>query len=135
MQIRFSNVKAFPTVAISILLALGLLIFGIYVIIPPTWLGLSIKTAYPNIIIRTIFGTLMASPAIPILYCNIKYDLKTLVTYKLKRLRPFVFWMGVTYLYLCVLRIMIAGVFPPIWLLYLVLGIISLVIWLANKYH
>lgn len=134
MQVKFSNIKTFPTVAISILLALTLLAFGIYVIIPPDWLGLTLTTPYPNIVIRSAFGALMSAPAIPILYCNIKYDLKTLVTTKLKKLSPYMFWMGVTYIYLCALRITVAGVFPPLWILHAVAALITLIIWMANKY-
>ncbi len=129
-----SNIKAFPTVAISLILALTLCLFGVYVIIPSDWLGLAVTSAYPSILVRSIFGVLMALPAVPIIYCNVRYDLKTLVKTKLKKIRPYVFWMAVTYFYLTALRILIAGLFPPIWLVYLALGLISIVIWLANKY-
>lgn len=134
MRLNLSNIKAFPTVAISLLLALTLCFFGIYVIIPTDWLGLPTTTVYPNLIVRSIFGIFMALPAIPIIYCNIKYSLKTLVKTKLKKIRPYVFWMAVTYFYLTTLRILIVGLFPPIWLLYLTLGLISMIIWFANKY-
>ena len=134
MQLRLSNIKAFPAIAISIILAVTLLLFGIYVIIPADLLGLPVTTAYPNLIVRSIFGIFMSAPAIPILYCNIRYDLKTLVTEKMHKLRPYMFWMGVTWIYLCILRILIAGLLPPIFLVYLALAAISFVVWLSNRY-
>jgi hypothetical protein len=134
MQLKLSNIKAFPAVAVSVVLAVTLCLFGIYVIIPSDWLGLAVGTAYPNLTVRSIFGLFMAYPALPILYCNIRYDLKTLVTEKMYKLRPYLFWMGVTYIYMCALRILIVGFLPPIFLLYLALAIISFIIWLSNKY-
>jgi uncharacterized membrane protein YfcA len=134
MQVRLDNIKAFPAIAVSVILAFTLLLFGIYVMIPTDLLGLAISKAYPNIFVRSIFGIFMAFPAIPILYCNIKYDIKTLVKDKMPKLRPYIFWMGVTYGYMCALRILIAGVFPPIFLLYLTLSAISFVVWLSNRY-
>lgn len=134
MQLKLSNVKAFPAIAVSIILALTLLLFGVYIIIPSQWLGLAVGSVYPNWITRSIFGIFMAAPAIPILYCNIRYDLKTLVKEKMHKLRPYMFWMGVTWVYLCILRILIAGFFPPIFLVYLALAAISFVVWLSNKY-
>jgi hypothetical protein len=133
MHIKLSNVKAFPTVAISIVLALVLALLGVYAFIPADWLGIAV-TVYPNFLIRSIFGIITAFPAIPILYSNIRYDLKTLVEQKMPKLRPYMFWMSVTYFYLTALRILYAGPFPPIWLLYLALGIISTIIWLTNRY-
>lgn len=135
MQIRLSNIKAFPAIAVSIILALTLLVFGVYVIIPSSLLGLAATSAYPNIAVRSLFGIFMAYPAIPILYCNFRYDLKTLIKDKMPKLRPYMFWMGVTYTYICILRVLIAGFFPPIFLLYLALAAISFVVWLSNKYH
>lgn len=134
MQLRLSNIKAFPAIAISIILALTLLLFGIYVIIPSDWLGLAIGTAYPNVIVRSVFGIFMAAPAIAILYYNVRYDIRTLVKYKVDKIRPYVFWMGVTYVYMCILRILIVGLFPPLFLLYLSLAAISFVVWLSNRY-
>lgn len=134
MQLRLSNIKAFPAIAVSIILAITLLLFGVYVIIPSEWLGLAVTNAYPNLIARSIFGIFMSAPAVPILYCNIRYDLKTLVTEKMQKLRPYMFWMGVTWIYVCILRILIAGFFPPIFLVYLALAAISFVVWLSNRY-
>ena len=134
MQLKLSNIKAFPALAVSIILALTLLLFGVYVIIPADWLSLPISKAYPNILVRSIAGVFMAFPAIMILYYNIRYDLKTLLTKKVDKLRPYIYWMGVTYGYMSILRILIAGVFPPIFLLYLTLAVITFVIWLSNKY-
>jgi hypothetical protein len=136
MHIKIGNIKAFPTVAISIILALVLVLFGIYVMIPADWLGVSVTaSAYPNLIIRSVFGIITAAPAMPILYCNVRYDMKTLVETKLPKLRPYIFWMAVTYFYLTALRILYAGFFPPIWLVYLALGLISTTIWLTNRYY
>lgn len=134
MQLRLSDIRAFPVVAITLVLAVVLLLFGVYLIIPSNWLGLALSTAYPDVIGRSIFGLLTSAPAVPIIYCNIKYDLKTLIKDKYKKLRPYVFWMGVTWLYLCVLRIVVAGWFPPIFLIYLALALVSFIIWFSNKY-
>lgn len=134
MQLKLSNIKAFPAIAVSIILALTLLFFGVYVMLPVDLLGLPISAAYPNLIVRSIAGMFMAYPAIPIIYCNIKYDLKTLVSEKMQKLRPYMFWMGVTYGYMCILRILIMGFLPPLFLLYLALAAISFVVWLSNKY-
>lgn len=134
MRLSLSNIKAFPIVAISIVLALTLLLFGVYVCIPADWLGIT-TSAYPNAIVRSIFGFITAFPALPVLYYNIRYNLVTLVKKKWKRVRPYIFWMAVTYFYLCTLRILYLGLFPPLWLLYLALGFVSTIIWFSNRYH
>jgi hypothetical protein len=131
MHLKLYNVKTQPAIAITVILALILLTFGIYVIIPPAWLGLVANAAYADQLVRSVFGIFMCVPAIPILYKNIKYDLRTYVTKKAHTDRPFLFWMGVTYFYLCALRIIAVGIFPPVWIAYIALGLISMVLWLA----
>ncbi len=121
-----------PLVAISLILSVVLILFGIYVIIPGDWLGIIVTSVYPNQLIRSGFGLLMMAPAIPIIYWNIKYDLKTYLDRKHKQKRPFLFWMGVTYFYLTALRIIVIGVFPPLWLLYLALGLIAMILWMER---
>lgn len=134
MQLRLSNIKAFPAIAIIVILALTLCLLGIYVIIPPELLGVAGNTTYPSIIVRSIFGMFMAYPAVVILYANVRYNLKTLIKERMPKLRPYIFWMGVTYAYLTILRILIAGLFPPIFLAYMALAIISFIVWLSNRY-
>jgi hypothetical protein len=134
MQLRLSDVRAFPLVAITVLMAIVLCLFGIYVIIPPTWWGLDLKTSYPSIIGRSIFGVLTAYPAIMILYYNVRYSLHDLIKNKYKRIRPYIFWMGVVWSYITILRIIGSGWLPPVFLIYLAMAVISFIIWFSNKY-
>jgi hypothetical protein len=134
IRLKLSNIKSFPAVAISIVLAFTLCLFGIYVIIPSDWLGIPVTTAYPNLTVRSIFGIFMSYPGLRILYAHIRYDLKSLVKEEMQKLRPYIFWMGVTYTYMCALRILIVGIFPPIFLLYLALAVITFIVWFSNRY-
>lgn len=131
-KLKASNIRMSPLTAISLVLSIVLILFGIYVIIPADWLGIVVTSVYPSQLVRSLFGGLMMAPAIPILYWNIKYDLNTYLDKKHKQKRPYLFWMGVTYFYLAALRIAVIGLFPPIALLYIALGLITMILWMER---
>lgn len=130
LQVKMANVRQYPTIAISIVGALTLSILAIYSMIPADWLAA--EGAFPHQWVRSLFGIIMMLPAIPILYWNIKDDLST---YLLKegRTRKPLFWMGVSFFYLAAYRALWAGLFPPLWLLYLAEGLIIMIVWMGVK--
>jgi len=118
-----------PTVIITAFLAVGLVVLGLYSMIPVEWLGATTAT---NNTIRLIFGTFILLPSAPILFWMIKYSRQEYLERE-KRTRPFLFWMGVTYFYLTVFRILAYGFFPPVAILYLICGLITMTIWLGVR--
>lgn len=122
-------IKTNPTVPTTMFLALGLLVLGIYSLFPVEWFGATTAT---NNLVRLIFGIFILMPTTPLLFWMIK-DSRFEYLDKQKRTRPYLFWMGVTYFYLTVFRILAYGFFPPVFILYLVCGLITMTIWLGVK--
>lgn len=132
-KLKLTHVRSFPTIATSIVSSLVLIVLGIYSMIPPeVFGGEAVDSAYPAFWIRVVFGFLIMAPATPILYWNIKDDLSTYIL-KEARTRKFLFWMGCTYFYLTAFRVLWAGLFPPLWVLYLGFGLVTMIIWMGVK--
>lgn len=133
MQVKLSNIRGYPTVAITIVAAIILVVLGIYSMIPAAVFGgVAVGVAYPITWVRIVAGLLIMLPALPILYWNIKDDLSTYLL-KENRTRKWLFWMGVTYFYLTMYRMLWAGLFPPLWVLYLGFGLVIMIIWMGVK--
>lgn len=122
-------IKTNPTVPVTAFLAIGLLVLGLYSLFPVEWFG---ATAPTSNLVRFFFGVFILMPTTPLLYWMIK-DNRFDYLDKQKRTRPYLFWMGVTYFYLAMLRILAYGFFPPLFILYLVCGLITMTIWLGVK--
>lgn len=120
-------IKNNPTVPITATLAIGLVVLGLYALMPVEWFG---ATAVASNLARFISGLFILTPATPLLYWMIK-DNRFDYLDKRKRTKPFIFWMGVTYFYLAVFRTLAYGLFPPVAILYLVCGVIAMTIWLG----
>lgn len=132
-QVRLDDIRTWPTVAISIVLSMVLILFGIYIMIPAEWLSVVVTSVYPSQLVRMFFGLLLMAPGLMVMYLNIKYDLRVYIKEKRTKSTVALFWMGISFLYLCALRIIVIGVFPPIWLLYLALGLITMILWMEGK--
>lgn len=127
------SIKDHPTVAITIVAAIILVLFGIYSMIPAAIFGgAAVASAYPLEWLRALLGLFIMAPAIPIIYWNMKDKLDDYLI-KQHRTRKYIFWMGVTYFYLTIFRILWAGFFPPIWLIYLGFGVVMMIIWMGVK--
>jgi hypothetical protein len=122
-------IKTNPTIVITGILAALLIILGIYSIIPASIIGAATFTTNA---IRFIFGIFILIPALPVLYWIIR-DKREEYEMKQSRTRPYLFWMGVTFFYLTVFRLLAYGLFPPVGVLYLGCGLITMVIWLGVK--
>lgn len=120
-------IKNNPTVPITAMLSIGLLVLGLYALIPAEWFGV---TSVAGNVARFFTGLFILMPTTPLLYWMIK-DNRFDYLDKQKRTKPFIFWMGVTYFYLAVFRTLAYGLFPPVAILYLVCGFISMTIWLG----
>jgi len=118
-------VGKYPMELIEILLAIFLLLFGLYVMIPQELL--SAASVYQHNLVKFIFGALMSAPAISLLYHRISVDMESYIYIKQKKRRKALFWISVTWFYLTALRILIQPLLPPIFLTLLGLSLISFI--------
>lgn len=121
-------IRTNPTVLITMVLALTLVVLGLYSIFPAEWFGASSAVINP---VRLIFGLFIMTPSLPVLFWMLK-NKKSYIEHQ-KKVKPFLFWMGVTYFYLTAFRILAYGLFPPVAILYLACGVITMSIWLGVR--
>lgn len=114
-----------PMELIEILLAVFLLLFGLYVMVPQEFL--SAASVYEHNIIKFIFGALMSAPAISLLYHRFSGDMESYIYIKQKKRRKALFWISVTWFYLTMLRMLVQPLLPPIFLALLGLSLISFI--------
>lgn len=107
------------------LLAVFLLLFGLYVMIPQEFL--STASVYQNNIAKFIFGGLMAAPAVSLLYHRFSVDMESYIYIKQKKRRKALFWISITWLYMTILRMLVQPLLPPIFLAFLGLSLVSFV--------
>lgn len=119
-------IRKHPMELIELISAIGLLLFAIYVMIPLEWLG-SISTAYQYSWLRSVFGVLMALPAIRLLFIRFTSSTDEYIYYRQSNRRKALFWMGFTWLYMAALRVLSAAFLPPLFLLYLLISLITIV--------
>ncbi len=122
-------IRTYPLSIIMAWLSIGLVVLGIYSMFPAEWFGV---VSVADNLTRFISGCFILAPSVPILYWFIK-DKREVFIQKEPRTRPFLFWMGVTYFYLSIFRTLAYGLFPPVGILYLVCGLITMTIWLGVK--
>lgn len=114
-----------PLELIEILLAVFLLLFGLYVMIPQELL--STASVYGHNLIKFIFGALMSAPAVFLLYHRISVDMDSYIYIKQKKRRKALFWISVTWFYMTMLRMLVQPLLPPIFLALLGLSLVSFI--------
>lgn len=117
----------YPSETTEVILAIVLLAFGLYTMIPSEWLGTT--SVYGNTIGKIIFGSLILAPAIPILTLAIKHNALNYQLSVTTRYRS-LFFISVTYLYLAAIRVAFIGAIPIIWFSLIGLCMISVVAFL-----
>lgn len=115
------NLRTYPMQAIEQLLAYCLVIFGIYNLIPSEWLG--VATIYPAYVGKLIGGLSMLIPGAVMIGARLKGLSSYLLNLKLRK--TFMMWILIDYLYIAVLRATLVSLFPPIFVLYIILGSIA----------
>ena len=115
----------YPMEIVEILLAIFLLLFGLYVMIPQEFLpGTSV---YQNDLVKIIFGGLMSSPAVYLLNQRISVDMESYIYIKQKKRRKALFWIFITWFHITILRMLVQPLLPPLFLAFLALSLISFV--------
>ncbi len=115
----------YPMELIEILLAIFLLLFGLYVMVPQEFLPSA--SVYQNNAVKLAFGALMSAPAISLLYHRFSVDTESYIYIKQKKRRKALFWISVTWFYLTMLRMLVQPLLPPIFLALLGLSLISFI--------
>lgn len=118
-------VGKYPMEIIEILLAIFLFLFGLYVMIPQELL--STTSVYQHDIAKLIFGGLMSTPAVSLLYHRVSGDMESYIYLKQKKRRKSLFWISVTWFYITILRMLVQPLLPPIFLAFLGLSFISFI--------
>lgn len=115
------SVRSNPVEAVEMLLATCILVVGAYTMIPSQWFGL--ESAYPVYAARFIAGLVMAAPGMILLAVRGQGLKDYLRQTRIRRIGLFA--IAVTFIYVSVLRSIAVSWFPPIFLLYLTLGLIA----------
>jgi hypothetical protein len=121
-----SYVRKHPMETIELLSAIFLLLFAIYIIIPLEWLP-TVSTAYQYSWLRSVFGVLMALPAIRLLYIRLTSSSDDFIYYRQEKRRKALFWISMTWLYMAALRLLSVAFLPPLFLTFLLISFITLV--------
>ena len=121
-----SFIRKHPMEVIELISAIGLLLFGIYLIIPPELLG-TVSTSYQLSWLRSLFGILTALPAGRLIYLKLSSSTDEFIYYRQSNRRKALFWISFTWLYMSALRILSIAFLPPLFLLYLLLSLITIV--------
>lgn len=121
-----SFIRQHPMEVIELISAVGLLLFGIYLIIPLEWLG-TVTTAYHYSWLRSIFGILTALPAARLLYLKFVSTRDEFIYYRQSNRRKALFWISFTWFYMSILRLLSVAFLPPLFLLFLLLSLITIV--------
>lgn len=114
-----------PMETIEMLLAIFLLLFGLYVMVPQEFLP--VASIYQNPVVKLIFGMLMAAPAASLLYYRFSDDMESYIYIKQNKRRKALFWMSITWFYMTMLRVLVSPLLPPLFLAFLGLSLISFV--------
>lgn len=114
-----------PMETIEMLLAIFLLLFGLYVMTPQELLPTA--SVYKHDLVKLIFGAFMAAPAAALLYHRFSGDIESYIYIKQNKRRKALFWISVTWFYMTVLRILVSPLLPPLFLTFLGLSLVSLV--------
>jgi hypothetical protein len=120
----YNHVNRYPMEAIETVLAALLSIFGVLALIPPEWLGQS-NTVYGLYLLRAAFGITWLLPALPIIYWRIRLSIHEYIYVYQNKRRIRLFWIAITWMYFCILSLITRPVFPPHWLIYSALALIS----------
>jgi len=121
-----SFIRKHPMEVIELISAIGLLLFGIYLIIPLELLG-TVSTSYQLSWLRSLFGILTALPAGRLIYLKLSSSTDEFIYYRQSNRRKALFWISFTWLYMSALRILSIAFLPPLFLLYLLLSLITIV--------
>lgn len=114
-----------PMETIEILLAFFLLLFGLYVMVPLEFLPTT--SVYQNNLVKMIFGGLMITPAISLLYHRYSGGMESYIYTKQKKRRKSLFWISFTWFYMTILRFSAFPILPPIFLVFLCVALISII--------
>jgi len=108
---------------IELIPATILVVFGIVTALPIGLMG-SGQSVYAANIIKLIFGILILTPGVWLIYLRVKYGIIKYIQELRSRRNKTLFYITVTYIYMTALS---AGVhpYPPRWALFLALGCIS----------
>lgn len=115
------TLRMYPMQAIEVVLAVCLIIFGIYSAIPNEWLGTT--TIYPAYIGKLLGGLSMLIPGVALVVLRCRGTAKYLTM--LKQRKFLMMWLFIDYLYIGILRAWFVALFPPIFVLYIMLGVIA----------
>lgn len=121
-----SNIRNHPLESIEVLVAFCMLFMGIYTIIPSEWLH--VTSAYPTYASKITGGVVMITPSIILVIHRTKGIINYLGRPSMRK--NVLFLLSIMYVYIAVLRMATLAFFPPIFILYLVLGLISAVLYL-----
>lgn len=121
-----SFIRKHPMEVIELISAIGLLLFAIYLIIPLEWLG-TVATAYHYSWVRSIFGVLTALPAARLVYIKFVSSTDEFIYYRQINRKKALFWIAFTWFYMSALRLLSVAFLPPLFLLFLLLSLITIV--------
>jgi len=119
-------VRKHPMETIEMLSAGCLLLFSFYLMIPLEVLG-TVSTAYKLSWLRSLFGILTSLPAIRLIYLKFSSTNDVYTYYRQTNRRKALFWMSFAWLYMCMLRLLTTAFLPPLFLLYLLISLVTLV--------
>jgi hypothetical protein len=115
------SLRTYPMQAIEVALASCLIIFGIYNMIPSEWLN--VTTVYPAYAGKLIGGLSMLIPGVALVGIRSKGIMHYLRAVKYRK--TLLMWLFIDYLYIGILRAWFISLFPPVFVLYIVLGVIA----------
>jgi len=120
------TVRAFPLEIIEVVLAFVLLIMALYTAIPAEWVG--VPSVYPLYVGKLAGAVVMGIPALTILFQRSR-GIENYVE-KTKSRKRALLGMAMMFVYIAVLRVIVIAWFPPIFVLYLGMGVIAAVCYL-----
>lgn len=125
-----NHISKNPMETVELILAFAMLIFAIYTGLPQELRPSSSNSAYANDTVRIIFASLLAYPAISIIYLRITKNIHDYVYTFTKQRRNALFWISVAWIYTGILRMVAVAFLPPIWVAYIAIGFISAICYL-----
>lgn len=122
-------VGKYPMEMIELLSAVFLLLFALYAMVPVEFLPQThTMSTYPNDLVRMIFGAMMAAPSVSLLVQRCTSDsIDDYIYLKQRSRRKTLFWIAFTWFYIGALRAVAIAVFPPIFIAFLLISLITVV--------
>ena len=120
-----------PIEYVEFILAIGLVIFGLYAASPfyVVTSSSTLSMVFDHQTYRIITGVILTLPGIPVVYWQLRHSIADYVR-RQKQRKNYIFYMSLCYFYLTALRLVTIGITPVIWLFTLALSIIAVILYL-----